>query len=102
MNLTFYYKMCKYIILGFEDFTSRSEIALAKQDSYAIPIIRRQLNHMLMKEKGSTFNDFTDLMHYNAMKGYKRSSIPTPQDVNVEKKLIAIKRVSQYHITTSS
>ncbi|XP_057295989.1 uncharacterized protein LOC130624945 [Hydractinia symbiolongicarpus] len=77
---------------GFEDFTSRSEIALAKQESYAIPIIRRQLNHMLMKEKGSTFNDFTDLMHYNAMKGYKRSSIPTPRDVNVEKKLIAIKR----------
>lgn len=77
---------------GLNDFTKRSEEAINKQDSYALPILRNQLNHMLKTEKGSTVLEFTHLIHQNAMQGYKRSIIPKHESDDGEKTLLSIKR----------
>ncbi|XP_057295813.1 uncharacterized protein LOC130624255 [Hydractinia symbiolongicarpus] len=77
---------------GLNDFTKRSEEAINKQDSYALPILRNQLNHMLKTEKGSTVLEFTDLIHKNAMQGYKRSIIPKHESDDGQKTLLSIKR----------
>jgi len=77
---------------GTKDYAVKSDIAFNKQDQLTIPIIRRQLNFISKKEKGKTFVELTDEIHKNAMKGYKRSSIPTPDDVDGEEKLVAIKK----------
>ena len=66
------------------------------QDSYALPIIRRQLNSILHKEKGTTFLHFTEELHGNALRGYTRSGIPHPGDYNVEKVLNSIKQVGVF------
>lgn len=76
---------------GLTDFTKRSEEAMNKQDSYAVSVLRNQLNHMLKTEKGSTVLEFTDLIHQNAMKGYKRSLIPKHESDDGEKTLQYIK-----------
>ena len=75
----------------------KSNIAIQREDSYALPIIRRQLNGLLQKEKGTNFLQFTELMHVNAVQGYKRSLIPHPSDGQGEKMLANIKEVIDTH-----
>ena len=74
-------------------YNARSTLAYHHQDQLTIPIIRRQLNHLAKHERGQSFADFADMMHQNAMKAYKRSSIPTPASVDGEEKLAGIKKV---------
>ena len=75
--------------------SKRSEIVMNRQDKLTIPIVRRQLDFILKKEKGSTLKDFVGVIHENAMKGYKRSSIPTAHDVDGEGKLKEINKVTR-------
>ena len=83
------------IYSGYKELDKRTKITIDRQDSYALPFIRRQLNSILQKEKGTTFLKFVDELHGNALRGYTRSGIPHPTDDNVEKVLAAIKQVKQ-------
>jgi len=82
-----------------EELARKSKIAMHTEDFNAIPIIRRHINNLLGKEKGTSFVKYTDFMHLNAVQGYKRSNIPRPADGLGEKILANIKQDLQVIVT---
>merc|ERR550534_3550950 len=93
------YHLYRKLVTGYKDLDRRTKVTMDNQDSYALPIIRRQLNSILHKEKGTTFLHFTEELHGNALRGYTRSGIPHPGDYNVEKVLNSIKQGLQEVLT---
>ena len=81
---------------GYEELDRKSDVVIKRENEFALPVIRRQLNSLLGKEKKGTFSNFINHIHENALHGYKRSLIPHPSDAKGEELLTSIKQVMCY------
>lgn len=88
------------VTASYNELARKSDIAVKTENVHAIPIIRRHLNDLLTHEKGTTFLKYTEMMHSNAVQGYKRSQIPDPAKVKGEETLGNIKMELQSIMTT--
>ena len=69
-----------------------------KQHSMTLPVIRSQLDYVLRNGVNSSFEDYTNHLHESAVNAYRRSIVPTPENVKGEKLLHNIKKVKNVEL----
>ena len=80
-------------LLGYSKHSQAMRRSFIKQHSMALPVIRSQLDYVLRNGMNSSFEDYTNHLHETVVNAYRRSIVPTPENVKVEKLLHNIKKV---------
>lgn len=85
-------------LLGYGKHSQAMRRSFIKQHSMALPVIRSQLDYVLRNGMNSSFEDYTNHLHETAVNAYRRSIVPTPENVKVEKLLHNIKKVKNVEL----
>ena len=84
--------------LGYSNHSRVMRRSFIKQHSMTLPVIRSQLDYVLKKGVNSSFEDYTNHLHESAVNAYRRSIVPTPENVKGEKLLHNIKKVENVEL----
>ena len=84
--------------LGYSKHSRAMRRSFIKQHSMTLPVMRSQLDYVLKKGVNSSFEDYTNHLHESAVNAYRRSIVPTPENVKGEKLLHNIKKVKNVEL----
>ena len=85
-------------LLGYNKHSQAMRRSFIKQHSMTLPVIRSQLDYVLKKGVNTSFEDYTNHFHESAVNAYRRSIVPTAENVKGEKLLHNIKKVKNVEL----